>query len=69
MDSGRVEENLREAELVEASNGSSSEEVLRVLVEAALRESELKYRTLFDSIDNAITARVHSGLCQRGRNR
>ena len=29
--------------------------MLRARAEAALRESELKYRTLFDSIDNAIT--------------
>jgi PAS domain S-box-containing protein len=55
MDSGSVEEKVREAELIEAVNASRSEEALRVLVEAALRESELKYRTLFDSIDNAIT--------------
>jgi PAS domain S-box-containing protein len=55
MDSGSVEEKVREAELLEAANGSRSEEALRALVEAALRESELKYRTLFDSIDNAIT--------------
>jgi PAS domain S-box-containing protein len=55
MDSGSVEEKVREAELLEAANGLRSEEALRALVEAALRESELKYRTLFDSIDNAIT--------------
>ncbi len=55
MDSGSVEEKSREVELVEVVNGSRSEEALRARAEAALRESEEKYRTLFDSIDNAIT--------------
>src|ERR1700755_2387845 len=55
MDIGSVEEKLREPELVERADNSSSEEVMRVRVEAALREGEKKYRTLFDSIDNAIT--------------
>jgi PAS domain S-box-containing protein len=54
MDSGSVEEKVREIELVEAIDGSPSEEALRARAEAALRESELKYRTLFESIDNAI---------------
>jgi PAS domain S-box-containing protein len=55
MDIGSVEEKLRELELVEAAGDSRSEEALRARVEAALRESEKKYRALFDSIDNAIT--------------
>ena len=55
MKSGSVEEKAREAELLELPDSSSSEEALRFRAEAALRESELKYRTLFDSIDNAIT--------------
>ena len=55
MDIGSVEEKLPEPELVEAADDSSSEEALRARVEAALREGEKKYRTLFDSIDNAIT--------------
>ena len=55
MNSGRVEEKVREAELVEVVDDSPSEEALRARAEAALRESELKYRTLFESIDNAIT--------------
>ncbi len=55
MDIGSVEEKLRESELVESADDSSSEQALRARVEAALREGEKKYRTLFDSIDNAIT--------------
>jgi PAS domain S-box-containing protein len=55
MDIGSVEEKFREPESVEALDDSRSEEGLRGRVEAALLESERKYRTLFDSIDNAIT--------------
>jgi PAS domain S-box-containing protein len=54
MDSGSVEEKSREVELVEVVNSSHSEGALRARAEAALRQSEEKYYTLFDSIDNAI---------------
>ncbi len=55
MDIGSVREKSRQSELVETVDDSHSEEALRAQVEAALRDSEKKYRTLFDSIDNAIT--------------
>jgi PAS domain S-box-containing protein len=55
MDIGSIEEKFREPELVGAAAALGSEDAQRALVEAALRESEEKYRTLFDSIDNAIT--------------
>ncbi len=55
MEIGSVREKFRQSELVEAPDHSNSEEALRAQVEAALRDSEKKYRTLFDSIDNAIT--------------
>jgi PAS domain S-box-containing protein len=55
MDIGSVEEKSRESESVEALDDSRSGEGLRGRVEAALLESERKYRTLFESIDNAIT--------------
>lgn len=54
MESGSIEEKSREVGLVEAINSSRSEETLRARAEAALRESEEKYHTLFDSVDIAI---------------